>query len=69
MAKKVNEERIALIITLTKDSVECRADYEVNAEDLSANRSRTIELTPQQQSAISNFGASVLQQIKQSEDV
>ena len=73
MAKNINEQRLAIIIELTRDGgtapvdVSVRADYEVEAEGLMENRSANVVLNQAQEKAIKSFGAQVLVQIKQLE--
>ena len=73
MAKNINEQRLAIIIQLTRDGgtapvdVSVRADYEVAADGLMENRSANVVLNQAQEKAIKSFGAQVLVQIKQLE--
>ena len=68
MAKVVREERLAIILTLTREGgtveVSCRADYEVSSEDLVVSRSYVPELTVTQKNAVKKFAAGILTEIK-----
>ena len=75
--KQVKEERLAIIIELTREGgigsveVTCRADYEVACGDCGQETNKTknpLELTAVQETAIKNFGAEILQQIKALEE-
>lgn len=77
--KEVKEERMSIVLTLTRGTdeegdllpveVECRADYEVASEDLTATRSMDVDLTIAQKKAIKDFGADILKKIKESEGI
>ena len=75
MAKILKEERLVLILTLTRTggtgpvAVECRADYVVGSEDLEQPRSLAIPLNASQVSTITKLGASVEAKIKQQETI
>ncbi|KKL73205.1 hypothetical protein LCGC14_2077230 [marine sediment metagenome] len=68
MAKIVKEERLAIILTLTREGgtveVSCRADYEVSSEDLVVARSHVPKLTVAQEDAVKKFAAGILTEIK-----
>lgn len=74
MAKQVKEERLAIVLELTREDrtapveVRCRADYEVKSEDLVVKRHFSPELTTAQEKAVKSFGANVLAQIKAIEE-
>ncbi len=65
--KKVNDEKLTLILTLTREDVLCRASYEVSSEDLLVKRSYDPALTPTQKAAIKRVAKGVLRQIKETE--
>ena len=66
--KTVREERLSLVITLTREGgvvgVSCRADYEVSSDDLTVTREFIPTLTGVQETAIKSFGANIVSQIK-----
>lgn len=74
MAKVVREERLALVIVLTRESgvgpveVSCRADYEVASDDLTVTRSMEIPLTSARKTSLRTFGAFVLAEVRQAEN-
>ncbi len=73
--KSINEERMAIVLTLTRVggtgpvAVTCRADYTVTSDDLSMTRAIEPTLTPTQVTIAKNFSASVLALIKSREGV
>lgn len=80
MAKIVKEERLALVITLSREGgtgpveVSGRADYDLTCDDFlnsgeSVSRSHELNLTPTQENAIKTFATDVLQEIKDAEGV
>ncbi|KKL95354.1 hypothetical protein LCGC14_1855450 [marine sediment metagenome] len=68
--KVVKEERLAIILTLTRErgtspvEVSCRADYEVASDDLVVTRSHVPKLTVAQEDALKKFAAGILTEIK-----
>tara|TARA_Y100000310_G_C20659512_1_gene803908 strand:- start:1804 stop:2037 length:234 start_codon:yes stop_codon:yes gene_type:complete len=76
MAKEVKEERLALVVELTREDgtgpveVKVRGDYHIESDGIEAHRSiEEVTITPAQESAIKSFGANVLQQIKDAEAI
>lgn len=74
MAKTVKEERLAIVLELTRSGgtgpveVSCRADYEVSSDDLTESRNFEPTLSKAQKTTVKNFGTQVLQAIKASEE-
>ena len=70
--KTVKEERLSIILTLNRSkgdvSVECRADYEISCYDITVARSYSPELSSAQKTAVKNFGAQILADIKAIEE-
>lgn len=73
--KTVKEERLSIILTLTRSGgvgsveVEGRADYEVSSDDLTETRSIQLDLIPGQVNAVKSLATQVLAKIKQKEKV
>ena len=77
MAKTVKEERLSIILTLTRSGgtgsvqIEARTDYEVSSDDLMETRSLAEgegDLTAEERQAIKSFAQSRLAKIKQIEE-
>jgi hypothetical protein len=79
MAKEVKEEKLVIILELTREdgtgSVEIRArgDYQVEWDgETESDKNRSLSdltITAQQETAIKSFGANVLEQIKSAEGI
>jgi len=76
MTKIIMEEELRIVLLLSRTGgtapvqVTGRGDYTVESDDLKVSRSLdTLNITPAQESAIKNFGANVLQQIKDAEGI
>ena len=71
--KQINEERLTIILQMSKSDGEitanCRADYEVKAEDLTEVRSKGYELSDMELRAAKLLASGALAKIKADEGV
>ncbi len=71
MAKTLGTKRLVLLFEVKNNATEisCRADYEVNAEDLASNRSLVYPLTTGQKTAVQNFVTAITTAIMAKEGI